>query len=227
MTYNLKSLKEFLLKEYQRYISDDTFNTTFLGVDSSCLKEVVYPIKKNVFRAFKECPLDNLRVVMVGQDPYPQAGYATGLLFANPENTNPVSPSLKLVMDRIYKDFYLSNPQDFHFDITMKSWANQGILLLNSSLTVKAGIPGSHSKFWFPFMREFLYNLSISNCGLIYLLFGNEAQLLQPYINPKSSHILTYKHPAYFARIGSEMKCDGFIKINHLLTQMNNQTIKF
>lgn len=94
----------------------------------------IFPTQENVFNAFKECAYKDLRVVMLGQDPYPQPGYATGLLFANPIGTKELSPSLKLVIDRIYKDFYLTEPEKFYFDITMKKWAHQGILLLNSAL---------------------------------------------------------------------------------------------
>lgn len=187
----------------------------------------IFPSQENVFNAFKECPYKDLKVVMLGQDPYPQRGYATGLLFANPVDTIKLSPSLELVKDRIYKDFYLPNPEDFHFDITMKKWAHQGMLLLNSSLTVTENKPGSHSVLWFPFIKDMLIRLSEVNSGIIYLLIGSVAQMFKPFINEKSNYVFCYKHPAYYARIGTEFICDGFLKTNEILKKNNGFTIEF
>lgn len=187
----------------------------------------IFPTQENVFNAFKECAYKDLRVVMLGQDPYPQPGYATGLLFANPIGTKELSPSLKLVIDRIYKDFYLTEPEKFYFDITMKKWAHQGILLLNSALTVVANTPTSHSNLWFPFIKDILVKLSRDASGIIYLLIGSYAKLFEPFINHNTNYVLCYKHPAYFARTNSEFECDGFLKTNEILSKNNGLTIEF
>lgn len=165
----------------------------------------IFPTQENVFNAFKECAYKDLRVVMLGQDPYPQPGYATGLLFANPIGT----------------------PEKFYFDITMKKWAHQGILLLNSALTVVANTPTSHSNLWFPFIKDMLVKLSRDASGIIYLLIGSYAKLFEPFINHNTNYVLCYKHPAYFARTNSEFECDGFLKTNEILSKNNGLTIEF
>lgn len=177
------------------------------------------------FRAFELCPVDILKIVIVGQDPYPQPGYATGLAFANPKNTPIISPSLKLIKDRIEKDFTHLYSQPTTFDITLESWASQGVLLLNSALTVLKNQPGSHSDIWNPFISTLLTRLS-NEGGLIFLLFGATASNMKCFLNPKNNHIFAYKHPAYYARIGQELECDGFIKAKALL-QERGQDIHF
>jgi uracil-DNA glycosylase len=111
------------------------------------------------------------------------------------------------------------------FDLSLESWARQGVLLLNSSLTVEINKPNSHTALWFPFMTEFLKNLS-EITGMIYVLFGEQAKNLIPYIGPDNL-VLYYKHPAYFARLQVPMECDCFRKINESLTNYNNTKINW
>lgn len=198
-----------------------------ITLDKEYKSKEIYPSKKDVFKAFRHCPYSELKVVVVGMDPYSQRGYATGIAFANPIGTNPVSPSLELLRERIRKDFYLENPADFNFDITLESWAKQGILLINSALTVVAGHTGSHGRLWYPVLKNFFTNLSSYNTGIVYLLLGTQAQQFLPFIDSKNNYVLCYKHPAYYARINMEFKCDGFIKAQEIVKRNNNYLLKF
>ena len=189
------------------------------------LYDNVLPDIKIIGRAFDLCPLDKLRVVIVGQDPYPQKGYATGLAFANPKDTITLSPSLKLIKNRIENDFTHLYPQSTTFDITLESWANQGILLLNSALTVLVNKPGSHSIIWYPLISTLLSRLS-QRGNLIFLLFGSTAKSMQNLLYRKNNHIFAYNHPAYYARVGQEFICGGFLKTKAIL-QQNGQDIHF
>lgn len=227
--------KETLLGEYSKLVSDTTLLSTLMLLQKEYQSNSVFPEKENVFKAFKSCPYKDLKVVILGQDPYPQKGYATGLAFANPDNGLVMSPSLQLIYERLVKDYpyddYGELPFDidygFGFDRTLESWAKQGVLLLNSSLTVIENKIGSHSNIWYPFIKELLTNLSEINCGIIYLLFGNEAKVFKSFINTNSNYVLEYYHPAYFARNNKEFECDGFIKTNQILKQNNNLKINW
>lgn len=227
--------KETLLGEYSKLISDTTLLSTLILLQKEYQSNSVFPEKENVFKAFKSCPYKDLKVVILGQDPYPQKGYATGLAFANPDNGLVMSTSLQLIYERLFKDYpyddYGELPFDicygFGFDRTLESWAKQGVLLLNSSLTVIENKIGSHSNIWYPFIKELLTNLSEINCGIIYLLFGNEAKVFKSFINTNSNYVLEYYHPAYFARNNKEFECDGFIKTNQILKQNNNLKINW
>lgn len=185
----------------------------------------ICPRQDCIFKAFQVTPYKDLKVVIIGQDPYPQQGIATGLAFANDANTpdNKISPSLELIMDELlWGDF-----PPYKFDITLESWAKQGVLLLNSALTVRYNIPNSHNLLWRPFMSSLLEQLSQRNTGIIYLLFGEQAKSFKSFINPNTNYILEYPHPAYQARLKQRLNCDGFDKANQILKQNNNLTINW
>ena len=187
----------------------------------------IYPKQSDVFRAFDLCKYDNLKVVMIGQDPYPQKDIATGILFGNKEGTVKLSPSLELIKENVidYSTSRMMNP--IKFDITLESWAKQDILMLNSALTVEANKVGSHTMLWRPFISSLLTELSDKTFGTIYVLFGETAKTFLPYINPESSHILMYKHPAYYARLGTKCDYDVFDKIDEILKRNNNIKINW
>ena len=168
----------------------------------------ICPQKNDIFKAFKVCPYNELKVIMVGQDPYPQKGVATGILFGNKKGTeeNNLSPSLQ-VMREAAVNFEV--PHNYiNFDITLESWAKQGILMLNSALTVETNKIGSHVMLWRPFISSLLRRLSESETGLVYVLFGKQAQTFKPYINSKFNVILEENHPAYYVRAGKKMPCN-------------------
>lgn len=152
------------------------------------------PDISKLFRAFKACPYSELKVVILGQDPYPQPGVATGLAFGN-ENKGDISPSLKIIMEELESipDY---NEWLFLDKLSLEHWANQGILLLNSALTVEQNKPGSHHEIWKYFIENLLRNLNQINCGIIYVLMGKVAHSFEPFINTKSNHVIKVAHPA-------------------------------
>ena len=179
--------------------------------------KLICPMQRDVFKAFKLCSYDELKVVMVGQDPYPQKGVATGILFGNKKETRNenLSPSLQVIRKTIID---LENSDNcITFDPTLENWEKQGILMLNSALTVEMNKVGSHTMLWRPFISDLLQNLSNSRTGIIYVLFGRQAQTFKPYINKQFNTVLEEKHPAYFARTGEKMPDTIFKEVNELI----------
>ena len=177
--------------------------------------KLVCPHYIDVFKAFKLCDYNNLSVVILGMDPYPQKDVATGLAFANKDKVE--SPSLKVIQDTLG---YNINP-------TLESWARQGVLLLNSALTVEMNKVGSHTMLWRPFIAKLLKSLSEYNTAIIYVLFGRQAQTFKPYINSRFNHIIEIEHPAYFARSGTKMSHQLFIDISNKVKGIYGVPIKW
>lgn len=207
-------------------VLDRTETMRIMGWLKTLDKETLCPSINNVFKAFKLCPYEECRIILVGQDPYPQKGVAQGLLFGNSSDTpeNMLSPSLEVIKESVIN---FEVPHNLiNFDPTLESWAKQGILMLNSALTTQVGKIGVHVMQWRPFMIKFLQNMSAKNPGLIYVLFGKQAQILEPYIN-KTNHILKIEHPAYFARTRTKMSYNLWYIINDLLYSMNGEKIEW
>ena len=171
---------------------------------------ILCPAHKDVFKAFRMCSLADCKVIMVGQDPFPQKGVATGILFGNKPNTTNISPSLEVIKRAAM------NGNNGIFDITMESWAKQGVLMINSALTCEVNNIGSHYDKWKPFIYKLIRNISRKRSDIIFVLFGSQAQILKKVIAGQQP-ILEAKHPAYFARFGRPMPSDVFIQMNELL----------
>ena len=184
-----------------------------------------YPPSNLTFRAFELCNPDDVKVVFIGQDPYNGPNVATGILFGNNPDTQEsnLSPSLKIIKESVIN--YEVPHQNIIFDNSLESWCRQGILMLNSSLTVEPHNPGSHFLLWLPFMKEFLKRFGTSNPGIIYVLFGKQAQLLEHSI--VNGVILKEYHPAWYARNNSIMPQSIFNEVNKLLKGKYNETIKW
>ena len=156
--------------------------------------KLVTPSPDKVFKAFHLCSLENLRVIFIGQDPYPQKGVATGILFGNSKNVSSsnISPSLKVIKEAAI-NFEIPH-NTITFDHSLESWAEQGILMINSALTAEVNKTGSHVMLWRGFMTSLLRNLSFYNTALVYVLFGKQAQTFEPYINMRFNHIIKVEH---------------------------------
>lgn len=184
------------------------------------------PNIKDVFKAFKLCPYNNCRVVFIGQDPYPQRGVAQGVLFGNSSDTpeNKLSSSLQIIKESVIN---FEIPHNLiTFDPTLESWAKQGILMINSALTTEVGKIGVHMMKWRPFMIAFLKQMSMINPGIIYVLFGSQAQILEPYIS-KNNYVLKIEHPAYFARTNKKMPYHIWKDINKILYDLYGERIEW
>ena len=199
------SLEEYF-GDWTRVINQKELNTVIGTMNRIYSSKKVCPAAENVFRAFELCPYDELKVVLVGQDPYPQKDVATGILFGNradvPEDE--LSPSLKVVKEAAVNFEVPHN--SIIFDQTLESWAKQGILMINSALTVEMNKVGSHTMTWRPFI-------------------GSQAGTFQPYI--QTGTVIKVPHPAYNARTGTKMNPKLFTDINRELKSKYGITIEW
>lgn len=200
---------------YWNYIDKQELNKIMVQLKRLYSTKSVCPAFKNVFKAFKVCPFKELKVIILGQDPYPQKDVATGVAFANKKGTSVLSPSLEVLKKAVSGDFYYQNFITFAPDL--EEWGKQGVLLLNSALTVETNKIGSHTLLWRPFISKFLSSISKDNPGLVYVLFGNQAQTFKSYIH--NGHIVEEKHPSYYVRTNTDMPISTFQKVNELLKQ--------
>lgn len=186
----------------------------------------ICPNPRNIFRAFKLCPPDKCLTIILSQDPYPQPGIATGIAFGNNADTpeDRLSPSLQVIKEAVIN--YEIPHNLIEFDNTLESWAKQGILLLNSALTCKVNMVGSHYDIWKPFISKLIHNITSHNGGIIFVLFGNQAQSFKKDI-VYSPAIFEYYHPAYYARKGLKMPHTVFSNINRKLKELYNYQIEF
>ena len=193
----------------------------FKGVAAEIKKQkdqgiIVYPDTKLTFRAFKLCQLSDVRVVILGQDPY-HDGSATGLAFANNPHKPGISPSLKWISKALEHEY---ETLCLHFDYSLESWANQGVLLLNTALTVAKGYAGSHVTLWDKFTKEFIQSFSKQKDNIIFVLWGKKAQDYSKFIHGDNK-IVTAPHPAADAYTGGSAgfhTSGTFSAVNSFLT---------
>lgn len=218
------SLEEYF-GDWIRVINQKELNIVIDAMNRLYSSKKVCPAAENVFRAFDLCPYNELKVVFIGQDPYPQRDAATGILFGNKADVpeDELSPSLKVVKEAAINFEVPHN--SIIFDQTLESWARQGILMINSALTVEMNKVGSHTMLWRPFISSLLKNISETNPGLIYVLFGSQAGTFQPYI--KTGTVIKVPHPAYNARTETKMNPKLFTDINRELKSKYGITIKW
>lgn len=181
----------------------------------------IYPEQSDVFKAFKECPYEKLSVVILLQDPY-HDGSATGIATANRIGDS-LSPSLQIIKDTICREVYEGH--EFDFDQTLIKWEKQGVLMLNTALTVEAGHPQSHRIYWAKFTELVLRKLSEVNSGIVYCLWGKNAISYSMLLNHESNTILDCVHPVYTSYRGIPWICGHFNLINRYLKDFNNSTI--
>lgn len=176
------------------------------------------PPLKHVFKAFEECPEKDLKVVIIGQDPYPSINVADGIAFSCSLTGKP-QPSLKFIFQEIERTVYQDWPT--YQDPDLKRWANQGVLLINTALTCEIDKVGSHYNIWNDFIMYLLDMLSLTKSGLIFILLGAKAQELEAVLG-QNHYILKASHPASAAYNGGKWDCnDVFNKANEILKQQN------
>lgn len=173
---------------------------------------VIYPPGGQIFRAFDLCPLDKVKVVILGQDPYHGYGQAMGLSFSVPDNV-PAPPSLKNIFREIETDLGVT----MSGRPNLEAWAQQGVLLLNAVLTVRAGEPTSHSAIgWQTFTDAVIKTISDRCDGVVFLLWGNYARSKAPLVDVSRHHVLEAAHPSPLAR-GAFFGCRHFSRTNDIL----------
>lgn len=185
----------------------------------------IVPAYKDIFKAFTLCSRRDCKIVFLGQDPYPQKGVATGVLFGNKEDTSELSPSLEVIKEAAI-NYEIPHPP-LKFDVTLESWAKQGILMINSAFTCEMNKPGSHVMLWRPFVSKLLQNLSNTTPGLVYVLFGEQAQTFEPYINKRVNSVIKVRHPAYYARTHTKMPYWVFTELDKLMKDSYGIPIKW
>lgn len=179
----------------------------------------VYPLPKNIFRAFELCPFEKVKVVIIGQDPYHGPHQANGLCFAVSEGIR-IPPSLKNIYKEISDDLGipLKNLEKSGGDLSR--WAMQGVLLLNATLTVSANTPGSHqSKGWEEFTDAVIKKLSNERSGLVFMLWGNYAKKKGSVIDRNKHLVLEAQHPSPFSAYNGFFGCKHFGKANEYLIE--------
>ena len=190
---------------------------TFLKIEKNADK-IIYPPGPLIFNAFNQTPFNKVRVVIIGQDPYHNPGQAHGLSFSVPNGIKP-PPSLVNIYKEIQNDLGIPMPAGYG---NLTSWAQQGVLLLNAILTVRASEPASHSKIgWMNFTDTVISKISDEKKGVIFLLWGKFAQEKQLLIDETKHFVLKAAHPSPFSADKGFFGCKHFSKANELLTDQD------
>ena len=196
-----KNLLNFLTKEY-----------------STC---TVYPSMENIFYALNLVKFEDIKVVIVGQDPYHEPNQAMGMSFSVPSSTK-IPPSLANIFKEIERELNIKCLKNG--DLTR--WAKQGVLLLNSVLTVKKGIANSHKSIgWETFTSKIISLINEKKEPVIFVLWGANAKALKPLIKSPQHFVLTSSHPSPLSAYNGFFGCGHFSKINSILKQNNKMPI--
>ncbi|MCB9002615.1 MAG: uracil-DNA glycosylase [Bacteroidales bacterium] len=194
-------LKQFLVEEKKHY--------------------AIYPPGSMIFNAFNFTPFDEVKVVLLGQDPYHGAGQAHGLCFSVAEGVKP-PPSLVNIFKELNDDLGVPIPSHGN----LEKWARQGVLLLNATLTVRANQAGSHQqKGWEQFTDTAIKSLSDLRYGLVFILWGNYAQAKETLIDSSKHLILKAPHPSPFSANRGFFGCKHFSKTNKFLAEKGKEPI--
>ena len=208
------------IEESWKQVLQEEFEKPYFAIVSNQVKtdmvagKTIYPPPKLIFNAFEKTPFDKVKVVILGQDPYHGAGQAHGLCFSVQRGIK-APPSLVNIFKEIQSDLGIAPPNHGCLD----KWAEQGIFLLNTALTVRAAEPMSHSKIgWETFTNAVIQTLSDKKSGLVFLLWGNFARNKKNLIDTSKHFILEAAHPSPLA--GNRFSgCRHFSKTNELLSQ--------
>lgn len=183
----------------------------------------IYPAQEHIFRALELTPFDDIRIVLLGQDPYHGEGQAHGLAFSVPEGCK-VPPSLRNIFKEITSDIYADMPQIFSSDLSR--WAQQGVLLLNAALTVEAGRAGSHRKLgWHMLTDQIVATLNQKCQHLVFLLWGAHAHAKGALIDPHKHLVLKAVHPSPLSAYRGFFGCRHFSQANTYLLEYGQEPI--
>lgn len=198
------------------------FEKEYMNILQAFLKEEyldkqIYPARENIFKSFELLELDRVRVVILGQDPYHGSDQANGLAFAVKEGLQ-TPPSLQNIFKEI-KSTYGEVPSS----TTLEGWAEQGVLLLNTVLTVREGSPNSHKdKGWEIFTNKIIEALGDKDQPMVFMLWGNSARNKKILIKNKNHLILEAPHPSPLSAHRGFLGCNHFVKANEFLKEKIN-----
>lgn len=223
----MKTSKLHLNTDWKSFLKDElnsnNFKTIISKLESERKHYTIFPENDAIFNAFNQTSLDNLKVVILGQDPYHGKGQAHGLSFSVPNGVK-IPPSLRNIFKELQADLNLP----ISINGNLNTWAEQGVLLLNSTLTVREKEAGSHQKLgWEKFTDSIITKISNKKEGIIFLLWGAFAQKKSILIDEKKHHILTATHPSPFSAYRGFLGCKHFSKTNELLIKNNQKPINW
>lgn len=211
--------KELLQEEFDKPYFEEL--TRFVRAEYT--SGVIYPPARNIFRAFDKCPVDSLKVVIIGQDPYHGPGQANGLCFSVNDGI-PFPPSLQNIFKEISADLGAEVPQSGNLD----RWAEQGVLLLNSVLTVKAHLAASHAgRGWEQFTDAVVRIIAERKQNIVYMLWGSYAQRKGAIADPTRNLILKSVHPSPLSAYRGFFGCKHFSQANAYLQSKGKQPIEW
>ncbi len=183
-------------------------------------KKVIFPKKENIFNAFKLTDLENVKVVILGQDPYHEIGQAQGLSFSVPKGTK-LPPSLVNIYKELESDLGIKSKTNGD----LSYWAEQGVMLLNTVLTVEEGKANSHKDIgWLTFTLEVIKTLSKKG-NIVFVLWGNNAKQYKNYIDETKNYVITSAHPSPFSAYSGFFGSKPFSKVNNCLQKMGKSVI--
>ena len=177
----------------------------------------IFPPEELIFRAFDLCSFEKLKVVILGQDPYPTFGNANGLSFSVADSVKVLPKSLKNIFLEVQDDLKIDFPKNGN----LERWANQGVLLLNSILTVDEGNPNSHKDIgWEKFTDAVIHKISTEKSQLVFLLWGTKAIAKKEMINCKKHLVLTAPHPSPLSAYRGFFGCKHFSQTNQYFRKL-------
>ena len=212
MFYITKNWYELLKYEFDK----DYFKKLQAFLKNEYATKTIYPEDKNVFNALNQTKYDNVKVVIIGQDPYINEGQAHGLCFSVEKVVPP--PSLVNIFKELNSELGCYIPNNGN----LTKWAKQGVLLLNSVLTVEKGKSFSHkNQGWEVFTREVIKKISEKNTPVVFLLWGAGARSIVKDIDLSNHYVLTCAHPSPLSAYNGFFGCNHFVKCNEFLVQHN------
>ncbi len=223
----MKKLNLQLNSDWKTFLKEELKSDDFKKIISELSAErkhhTIFPENEIIFNAFNQTNIDELKVVILGQDPYHGRGQAHGLSFSVNEGVK-IPPSLRNIFKELKSDLNLPISNNGN----LSNWAEQGVLLLNSILTVREKEAGSHQKIgWEIFTDSIIKKISNEKQGIIFLLWGAFAQKKSVLINEKKHYILTTTHPSPFSAYRGFLGCKHFSKTNEILIKNNKQPINW
>jgi len=215
------------IEESWKAVLEDEFDKPYFHQITAHLKTeratnaTIYPPGSLIFNAFDKTPFSNVKIVLLGQDPYHGKGQAMGLSFSVPDGVKP-PPSLENIFKELHSDIGMPIPKSGN----LTKWAEQGVFLLNAILTVRAKEPASHQKIgWQEFTNKVIQKLSDEKEGIVFLLWGKFAHEKQVLIDETKHHVLKAAHPSPFSADKGFFGCKHFSQANSLLAGQGKDPI--
>lgn len=219
MNYKVNNNWDIILKdEYEK----EYFKNLLNYINEEYNNKTVYPLKENIFKALEYTDYNDIKVVILGQDPYHGEGEAQGLSFSIPNDIK-ITPSLRNIFKELKNDLNIERT-----NTDLSDWAKQGILLLNAILTVCKDTPLSHKdKGWETFTDEIIKKINEREEPVVFILWGNYARSKKKLITNKNHYIIESAHPSPLSASRGFFDSKPFSKTNNILIRINKESIRW